>query len=209
MLRLVIAMLALIAAPAAAQQVRLQPPYTQNALGQPLNVVPVYSIPYEDGVVLAGRGYTVSTAVVSVAAGNFLTVELSNPAGSGVNFIMTARVFSNNVIGGSAPLEYQRFAQDAVFPASAATTVPIANRIAGGPASPGTFRYTMGSAGPTGTLSSSGFIPTNGQEKRIKDIVVLAPGTRLVYQVSGAGGGLAAMARIAVTFLYFTTPVAS
>ena len=205
MFRYLAALLALVAAPVAAQ-VKLQPPNTLNAQGQIYPVAPVYSLPYEDAVVLAGRGYTVSTGVMAVSSGNVMTVELANPAGSGVNFVLTARVFSNNVIGGAAPLEYQRFGQDAVYPASASITPTIGNRIAGGPASPGTFRYTMGAAGPTGTITSSGFIPTNGEEKRIKDIVILAPGTRLVYQISGAGGGLAAAARVAFTVLYFTTP---
>jgi len=199
---------ALIASPAAAQ-VRLDLPTTQNVIGQTVDVRPVYALPYEEMQVLAGRGYSVSTAVVSVASGNFLSVELANPAGSGVYYVLTSRVLSNNVVGGSAPLEYSRYASTATFPTSAATNVTIGNRIAGGPPATGTFRYTMGTAAPAGAITSSGFIPTNGEEKRIKDVVILAPGTRLIYSVGGAGGGLAAMARIAVTFLFFTTPVAS
>lgn len=161
----------------------------------------------EDAKVLAGQGYTVSTAVVAVSAGNSLSVELANPAGSGVNLIMSARVFSNNVIGGQAPLEYTRYAATATFPTGTPTSVTVNNRLTGGAASTATFRYMMGSAVPSGAATSSGFIPTNGEEKRIKDIVIIAPGSKLIYSVGGAGGGLAATARIAVTFLFYTNPV--
>jgi hypothetical protein len=160
----------------------------------------------EEAKVWNGFGFTVSTAVVAVSAGNYLSVELANPAGSGVSYVMTSRVLSSNVVGGAAPLEYIRYAPTATFPATTATSVTINNRLTGGPASTGTFRYTMGASLPTGTASSSGFIPTGGQEKRIKDVIILAPGTKLIYAVGGAGGGLAAMARVSVTFLFYTNP---
>lgn len=161
----------------------------------------------EDAKTLAGQGYTVSTAVVAVSAGNSLSVELANPAGSGVNYVIASRVFSNNIIGGQAPLEYTRYAATATFPTGTPTSVTVNNRLTGGPASTATFRYMMGSAVPSGTATSSGFIPTNGEEKRIKDIVIIAPGSKLIYSVGGAGGGLAATARIAVTFLFYTNPI--
>lgn len=161
----------------------------------------------EDAKTLSGQGYTVSTAIVAVSAGNSLSVELANPAGSGVNYVITARVFSNNVVGGNAPLEYTRYAATATFPTGTPTSVTVNNRLTGGPASTATFRWMMGSTVPSGAISSSGFIPTNGEEKRIKDIVIIAPGSKLIYSVGGAGGGLAATARIAVTFLFYTNPI--
>lgn len=173
----------------------------------PAAQVPTLALPlYEDKRVFDGFGYTVSTAVVGVNAGNYLTAELANPANSGVSLVMVARVLSSNVSGGAAPLEYARYASSATFPTGTATTVPVNNRIAGASASAATFKFMMGSALPNGTISSSGFIPTNGQEKRIKDIVVIAPGQKLIYAVGGAGGGLAAAARVAMTFLFYTVP---
>jgi hypothetical protein len=165
------------------------------------------SLTREDAKVLSGQGYTVSTAIVAVSAGNTLSVELSNPAGSGVNYVISSRVFSNNVVGGNAPLEYTRYAATATFPTGTPTSVTVNNRLTSGPASTATFRYMMGAAAPSGTVSSSGFIPTNGEEKRIHDIVIIAPGSKLLYAVGGSGGGLAATARIAVTFLFYTNPV--
>lgn len=162
---------------------------------------------YEDQRVFDGFGYTVSTAVVAINAGNYLIAELANPAGSGVNFVMTSRVLSSNISGGAAPLEYARYASAATFPAGTPTPGTVNNRIAGGAASAATFRFMMGTATPSGAISSSGFIPTNGEEKRIKDIVIIAPGQKLIYAVGGAGGGLAASARAAITFLFYTRPV--
>lgn len=162
---------------------------------------------YEDQRVLDGFGYTVSTAIVSVAVGNFLIAELSNPSNSGVNLIMTSRVFSNNVIGGTAPLEYVRWAPTAIFPTGTATTATVGNRVSGGAPSPATFKFMMGGSQPTGTATSSGFIPTNGEEKRIKDIVIIPPGGKLLYSVGGGSmGGLTNAARIAITFLFYTRP---
>lgn len=176
--------------------------------GQPAAVsTTAGAVSYEDQRVFDGFGYTVSTSVVSVSASNYLMCELANPAGSGVNYVMAARVFSNNVVGGNAPLEYQRYASASAFPAGTPTVVPINNRIAGGPANTGTFRFLMAATQPTGTITSSGFIPTNGEEKRIRDIVIIAPGQKLIYSVGGAGGGLAAMARVAMTFLFYTRPI--
>lgn len=162
---------------------------------------------HEDQRVFDGFGYSVSTAVVGVNANNYLVAELANPAGSGVNLVMSARVLSSNISGGAAPLEYARYASSAVSPTGTPTTVPVNNRISGGPVSAATFRFMMGSALPTGTITSSGFIPTNGEEKRIKDIVVIAPGQKLIYAVGGSGGGLAASARVAMTFLFYAMPV--
>ena len=161
---------------------------------------------YEDQRTLDGFGYTVSTAIVSVTAGNFLSAELANPAGSGVNLVMTSRVFANNVIGGQAPLEYVRYAPTATFPTGAPTVVPVNNRISGSAASTATFKFMMSGTAPSGTATSSGFVPTNGEEKRIKDIVIIPPGGKLLYAVGGAGGGLAATARIAMTFLFYVRP---
>jgi hypothetical protein len=185
------------------------------AEGSPVRIVNDVSAPvmvgsspaYEDRRVLDGFGYTVSTAVVGVNAGNYLLAELANPANSGVTLVMSARVLSSNISGGAAPLEYARYVSSSTFPAGTPTTATVNNRIAGGAASPATFRFMMGSNLPTGAISSSGFIPTNGQEKRIKDIVLIAPGQKLIYAVGGAGGGLAASARVAMTFLFYTIPV--
>lgn len=162
---------------------------------------------YEDQRVFDGFGYTVSTAVAAVNAGNYLMAELANPSNSGVSLILTSRVLSSNIVGGQSPLEYARYASASAFPTSPApTTVAVGNRIAGGVASPATFRFSMGGTLPTGTISSSGFIPTGGQEKRIKDIVIVPPGAKLIYAVGGSGGGLAASARVAMTFLFYTRP---
>lgn len=175
--------------------------------GQPLaGSTQAGAVAYEDQRVFDGFGYTVSTAVVAVGTGNYLMCELANPAGSGVSLVMSARVLSSNISGGAAPLEYQRYASAATFPTGTPTTATVNNRIAGGAASTATFRFMMGGILPSGTVSSSGFIPTNGEEKRIKDIVIIAPGQKLIYAVGGAGGGLAAAARIAMTFLFYTRP---
>ncbi len=163
---------------------------------------------YEDQRVFDGFGYTVSTAIVAVTTGNYLITELANPAGSGVNYIMTSRVLSDNVVGGNAPLEYQRWTSSAVLNAAPTpTSVTIGNRIASGAAPSGTFRYQMGPNLPTGTSTSGGFVPTNGEEKRIKDIVIIPPGGKLIYSVGGSGGGLTAAARIVMTFLFYARPI--
>jgi hypothetical protein len=182
---------------------------TSPTVGAPMSAMGnTADLSYEDQRVWDGFGYTVSTAVVAVNAGNYLMAELANPASSGVNLIMTSRVMSSNIVGGQAPLEYARYASTAVYPASPSpTAVTVGNRIAGGTASPATFRFSMGTTLPSGTISSSGFVPTGGQEKRIKDIVIIPPGGKLIYAVGGAGGGLVASARIAMTFLFFTRPV--
>lgn len=195
------------------------------ALNQTTNAVPVFlvdgnpggptagqpiapgTVSYEDQRVFDGFGYTVSTAVVGVNTGNYLMSELANPAGSGVSLVMTSRVLSSNISGGAAPLEYARYASAATFPAGTPTTASVNNRIAGGAASVATFRFMMGGTLPTGTITSSGFIPTNGEEKRIKDIVIIAPGQKLIYAVGGSGGGLAASARIAMTLLFYARPI--
>lgn len=187
---------------------------TPQAAAPIVNIPGAVSLPtYEDQRVFDGAGYTVSTSITAVASGNYLIAELANPAGSGVEFVMTSRVFSDNIAGGAAPLEYVRYVGSAFLAASPApTTTPINNRRAGGPASTGTFRFHMGpnlpvtsSGGSTVAGStSSGFIPTNGEEKRIKDIVIIPPGQKLIYSVGGMGGGLAASARIVMTFLFYT-----
>lgn len=160
---------------------------------------------YEDQRVFDGFGYSVSSAVVAVSTNNYLIVELANPAGSGVNFVMSSRVLSSNITSGNAPLEYARYASTAVLNATPAPTpVTVNNRIAGGAPTTATFRYQMGPTLPTGVVTSQGFVPTGGEEKRIKDIVIIPPGGKLIYALGGSGGGLAAAARIAVTFLYYT-----
>lgn len=179
------------------------PVFQVDSAGNPIGGG-VGGLSFEDQRVLDGFGYTVSTAVVGVNTGNYLIAELANPTGSGANLIMSSRVLSSNISGGAAPLEYARYASASTFPAGTPTNVPVNNRIAGGTASAATFRYMMGTALPSGTVSSSGFIPTNGEEKRIKDIVIIAPGQKLIYAVGGAGGGLAAAARVAMTFLFYT-----
>ena len=174
----------------------------------PSGGVPATVPAYEDQRVLDGFGYSVSTAVVAVNAGNYLMCELANPAGSGVNLVMTSRVLSSNTVGGTSPLEYARYVGTSTYPATPTpTAATVANRIAGGAASPATFRFSMGASLPTGAISSSGFVPTGGAEKRIKEIVLIPPGGKLIYAVGGAGGGLVASARIAMTFLFYTRPV--
>jgi hypothetical protein len=164
---------------------------------------------YEDQRVFDGFGYTVSTQIIAVTNGNYLIAELANPAGSGVNYVMTSRSFSDNIVGGNAPLEYLRYTAASTLSATPTpTAVTIGNRIAGGPATTGTFRYQMGANLPTGgSVSSAGFVPTNGEELRIKEIVVIPPGSKLVYVVGGSGGGLAAAARIKMTFLFYTRAI--
>jgi len=172
---------------------------------------------YDDQRVFDGAGFTVSTNIVAVPANNYLLTELNNPAGSGVNFIMVARSFSCNVVGGNAPLEYLRYASTSYLPSGTVTTVTVNNRISGGAAPPAgtTFRYMTGTGLPVttnggstlATSTSAGFVPTNGEEIRIREIVAVAPGQRLVYAVGGAGGGLATTARIKSTQLFYTRPV--
>lgn len=162
----------------------------------------------EDAAVFAGNGYTVSTSVTAVAAGSYLVTELANPAGSGVNYVMTSRVMADNLANGSTPLEYSRYPTASVISTTPApTSVTVGNRVSTGAASSGTFRYNMTTTLPTGTPTSGGFIPTGGEEKRIKDIVVIPPSGKLIYAVGGSGGGLAASARIVMTFLFYTVPV--
>lgn len=180
--------------------------------GVPIDLAAAISAPapdYESQRVFDGFGYTVSTQIVTVGAGNFLIAELANPAGSGVNYIMTSRAFSDNIVGGNAPLEYDRYSAASTLPATPTpTVVSIGNRIAGGTASAGTFRYQMGANLPAGgTVTSAGFIPTNGEELRIKEIVVIPPGSKLVYVVRGSGGGLTTAARVKMTFLFYTRPI--
>jgi hypothetical protein len=172
---------------------------------------------YEDQRVFDGFGFTTSTNIVAVPANNYLLTELANPAGSGVNFVMTVRSFSDNIVGGNAPLEYLRYANMSYLPAGTATTVAVNNRLGGGAAPPTgtTFRYMTGTGLPVTTnggstlaaSTSAGFVPTNGEELRIKDIVLIAPGQRLVYAVGGSGGGLATTARIKSTLLFYTRPI--
>jgi hypothetical protein len=156
---------------------------------------------YEDQRVFEGAGFTVSTGLVTVPSGNAFVAELTNPAGSGVNFVMTARVFSANM-----PLQYRRYATTATVP-TGGTSVTINNRITGGAASIGTFRHILSTTPASGTISSAGFVPANYEEKRIKDIVVIAPGNRLIYGIGGAGGGLnGTEAIVGMTFLFYTRP---
>lgn len=164
-------------------------------------------VSYEDQQVQNGLGYTVSTQVMAVNAANYLITELANAANSGVNFIMTSRVMTINIADGSAPAEYSRYNSASVIPGSP-TTATINNRLQGGASAPGTFRYVMASTLPTGgAATSGGFLPTGGEEKRIKEIVIIPPGGKLIYTIGGAGGGLAATARIVATFLFYTRPV--
>lgn len=164
---------------------------------------------YEDQQIFAANGYTVSTTIVSVASGAFLVAELANPAGSGVNYVMTSRAFSHNVVGGNAPLEYDRYSAASVIATNPTPTVAtINNRIAGGAVSAGTFRYNTPTVAPTGgAITSSGFIPTNGEELRIKEIVVIPPASKLIYVIRGPGGALAAAVRAKMTFLFYTRPI--
>jgi len=160
----------------------------------------------EDILTQLGRGYSVSTAIVAVATGNYLNAVLPNPANSGFNLLFYSRVLSSNIVGGQAPVEYARFASGATLPA-AGTPVTVGNRKSGGPASVATFAYQMGSSPLVGTATSAGFIPTGGQEKRIKELVIVPPGGSLCYSVGGSGGGLAAAARLAMTFLFTQEPI--
>jgi len=158
--------------------------------------------------VLIGLGYTVSTNVTAVSAGNYLVAELANPMGSGVNLVMTSRVLSSNVANGAAPPEYARYVSTATLAATPTpTSVSVNNRISGGPASSATFRFQMTSTLPSGATNSGGFLPTGGEEKRIKDIIVIPPGGKLIYAIGGSGGGLAATARVVMTFLFFAQTI--
>jgi hypothetical protein len=160
----------------------------------------------EDARVLAGFGYTVSSSIVSVAANNYLNGQLTNPANSGVTYVMTNRILACNIVGGQAPSEYARYSTGATLPGTP-TSVAISNRRAGGAAITGTFQFQMGTAPMTGTISSSGFIPTNGERLDLLPVVLVPPGTTLNYSIGGAGGGLAAAARCVMTLLFYTVPV--
>jgi len=161
----------------------------------------------EDARVLAGFGYTVSSSIVAISSGNYLNAILSNPSNSGVTLVMSSRLLNCNLAGGNTPNEYARYVSGATFPATPTpTTVAIGNRRAGGAVSSATFQYQMASATLVGTTSAGGFVPTGGNRLEIKEIVLIPPGSSLAYTIGGAGGGLAATARCAVTFLFYSLP---
>lgn len=195
MRNLIFAVLALIAAPATAQTILRDAPTGDYYSADQTR---------EEARVLRGFGYTVSTSIVGVSSGNYLNAQLTNPANSGVTFVMSSRILACNIVGGQVPSEYARFSSGATLPGTP-ITVPVGNRRTGSPGV-GTFQYSMGSAAMTGTISSSGFLPTNGNRLEIKEVVLIPPGSTLNYSVGGAGGGLAAAARCAVTFLFYTMP---
>jgi hypothetical protein len=162
----------------------------------------------EEARILAGFGYTVSSSIVSVSSGNYLNASLANPSNSGVTLVMTSRVLNCNIASGATPSEYGRFATGSTFPASPTPTiVAVGNRRAGGAASTAVFQFQMATTPLAGTQSSGGFVPTGGNRLDIKEIVLIPPGQTLLYSMGGSGGGLAATARCAITFLFYTVPV--
>jgi len=116
---------------------------------------------------------------------------------------MTSRILYCNAQTGAVVSEYTRYAPTAVLPASPTpTSVTVGNRISNGPAIPATFAYSMGTGLPTGgAATSSGFVPLNANRLEIKEIVIIPPGSKLVYSIGGSGGGLAQTARCGMTFL--------
>jgi hypothetical protein len=196
MRKLIFAVLALIAAPATAQTILRDAPSGEYYSADQTR---------EEARVLRGFGYSVSTSIVAVSSGNYLNAQLTNPANSGVTFVMSSRIMACNIVGGQTPSEYVRYASGATLPGTP-ITVPVGNRRAGS-AGIGAFQYNMGAAQMAGTISSSGFLPTNGNRLEIKEVVLIPPGSTLNYSVGGAGGGLAAAARCAITFLFYTMPI--
>lgn len=157
---------------------------------------------YEDQKVLAGNGFTVSTGVQAISAGNNLYAALANTSAT-QSLVMTSRILACNAQTGAVVSEYLRYAPTAVLPASPTPiAATVGNRISGGPAIPATFTYNMSTGVPTGgAVTSSGFVPLNANRLEIKEIVVIPPGGKLVYSIGGSGGGLAQTARCSMTFL--------
>jgi hypothetical protein len=161
----------------------------------------------EDQRVLAGAGFSVSTSVVAVAAGSDLNAILSNPAGSGVNLLMTSRILASNMANGATVAEYIRYASGATMPAGTPTVVTPGNRLSGGPTTGARLSWLMAANPLVGTATSSGFIPSGGARLELKESVIIAPGMSLCYSIGGAGGGLAAASRLAMTFLFTQEPI--
>lgn len=149
----------------------------------------------------AGRAFSVSTSIQSVAAGNYLNTRFSNPAGSGKNCFVVIRRFDNNYTQVS---EYYGVANPVAL--TSPTTVTPSNLDTGGVASVVTFTWNMGTtrldSSPT-TASPVGGVISMGSSATIETARLIRPGQSFGHYIGGSGGGLGATARLGVTLNWY------
>lgn len=157
-----------------------------------------------DEAVRGGKAYSAGTGVQGVSGGNFLNTKLVNPPGSGRNCFLFARRFENNVSGGSVPLEYFGVANPVTALGNALTPL---NLRTGGPESVMLASWNMATArldsSPSTVNPVGGILATNGMPVVVDVPRLIGPGQSFGHYVGGAGGGLAATARLGITWLWY------
>lgn len=163
----------------------------------------------EDVALRQGRSYTATTGIQSVTAGNFLSLQVTNPSTNNSRAFITTRAFGCNVTG--TPPEFAGVSNPTANLATTAAT--ITNRRTGGAASGIQIAYGMGTThpdtSPAATLPPGGFVANGGSATLLGSEYTrtVEPGTSFVNWIGGSGGGLAAAARCHITFLWYEVPI--
>ena len=151
---------------------------------------------------LDGRAFIASTGNAAVTLANALFVTINNPSDSGVNMVLTNRLFSNNLEAGDALLEYLAYANPTAVLTQATNGGSL---LVGAPASVALVKYQVASVASIvmgGTPASGEILPVGQiRERRLR--TVLRPGTGLGFSITGAGQNLLKAARLSVTFEWY------
>lgn len=139
----------------------------------------------------AGRAYSCSTSIQSIAAGNFLNFRVANPAGSGKNLVVFLRRFDSNKV--AAPcLEYYGVSNPVTLSGTINTLTPGNFKPASGNSTIAQVTWASHTArldsSPTTASPIGGIIAIDGSATFIEQDRIIAPGQSFGHYIAGSGG---------------------